>query len=643
ALPAGATTVDTFRYRASDGVATSGNEATVAITVTGTNDAPFAVRDVYPTSEDMPLNVGPPGLMANDTDIDGDRITVNGFSGVSSRGAGLVVNSDGSFSYDPRGVAALQALGVGQTLADTFTYTITDGKGGTAATTVTVNVNGVNDPPVANNDNYRSDEDSLLVVSGQGVIANDSDADASDAIVVTTFDVTSAQGAPVTVNANGTFEYDPTGVAEIQSLRAGETQTDTFTYAVGDGKSQSNVATVTVTIGGINDAPTVVNDVYDVDEDGQLVVTANLGVLANDFDPEGSSVFSTVVDVPARGSLVLNSSGSFTYTPNPDFSGPETFTYRASDGSSSSNPATVTINVAPQNDEPVGVSDSYAVNQDTTLAVSAANGVLKNDLDVDGEPLRALRIVNSGPADGNLTLNEDGSFSYTPNEGFFGNDSFQYEARDAANTTSGPVTVSLEVQNTRPWRNAANNMDVNGDGVISPIDTLLVINFLNEFGSVDVPDPAPPGPPFRDVNGDNQVTPLDALLVINFLNSTGLAEGEGEGFVLFETGTPEDRGELDARRLSGASLDDGWQSGGHNVTAAEQRSATGLGNLLAVAPENRTDRGGVRFQAEATGTELDTAMIDSLVDEALKDTSLEELSEDRDEWLDALDQIFGAP
>ena len=125
---------------------------------------------------------------------------------------------------------------------------------------------------------------------------------------------------------------------------------------------------------------------------------------------------------PTHGTLTLNANGSFTYTPNANFNGSDSFTYKASDGSAESNVATVTIAVAAVNDAPVATDDSYGTNEDGHAGI--APGVLTNDTDVDGDALTAG--LASGPAHGTLTLNGDGSFSYTPAANFNGGDSFTY-------------------------------------------------------------------------------------------------------------------------------------------------------------------------------------------------------------------------
>src|SRR5207244_40662 len=148
-------------------------------------------------------------------------------------------------------------------------------------------------------------------------------------------------------------------------------------------------------------------------------------VLANDTDVEGDSLTAVFVSGPAHGTLTLNTDGSFTYTPAGNYHGPDSFTYRANDGSLDSVVATVSITVNAVNEAPVANKDSYGTDEDTPLVV-AIPGVLGNDTDIEGSPLTATLVGGSG--NGTLTLNPDGSFTYTPNAGFNGIDSFTYKA-----------------------------------------------------------------------------------------------------------------------------------------------------------------------------------------------------------------------
>src|SRR6266850_2266164 len=251
-------------------------------------------------------------------------------------------------------------------------------------------------PPLASADGYGVNEDGVLNVAGAGVLTNDSDIEGDPLTAVL---VSGPANGSLTLNANGSFTYTP---------NANFNGTDSFTYQANDGTADSNVATVTLTVTAVNDAPTATADGYSVNEDGVLIVAA-VGVLANDADIDGDPLTAVLVSGPANGSLTLNANGSFTYTPNASFNGTDSFTYQANDGSADSNVVTMTLTVTAVNDAPVASADSYPTSEDTPLTVAAA-GVLSNDTDIDGDPLTAVLV--SGPANGSLTLNANGSFNW---------------------------------------------------------------------------------------------------------------------------------------------------------------------------------------------------------------------------------------
>jgi hypothetical protein len=189
------------------------------------------------------------------------------------------------------------------------------------------------------------------------------------------------------------------------------------------------------------------HDSYEVDEDEPLIVAVP-GVLSNDIDAEGKQLTAIKVSDPENGSLTLNSNGSFTYIPNPNYFGVDQFTYKAYNGELFSNVATVQITIHPINDPPVAVDDSYSVSQNFTLFVSAP-GVLKNDYDVDGDPLTAVLVSN--PTNGSLLLNANGSFRYTPDSGFHGVENFTYKANDGqADSNIATVTITVIPVNQPP-------------------------------------------------------------------------------------------------------------------------------------------------------------------------------------------------
>jgi uncharacterized repeat protein (TIGR01451 family) len=217
---------------------------------------------------------------------------------------------------------------------------------------------------------------------------------------------------------------------------------DSFTFMVNDGIMDSEPATITINVLPVNDAPVAVADTYDTDEDTLLDVTAP-GVLGNDTDVEDNPLTAVLDTDVEHGTLTLNADGSFSYMPDADFNGEDSFTYKANDGELDSEVVTVTITVTPVNDAPVAVDDSYMTAQDMVLDVLAVGGVLANDSDLEDDPLTAVLVTDV--QFGTLVLDPDGSFVYTPNTGFNGVDTFTYRANDGE-LDSELATVTITVQ-----------------------------------------------------------------------------------------------------------------------------------------------------------------------------------------------------
>ncbi len=244
------------------------SESTVTITVTGANDAPVATNDIgYLADEDNILNISATadGILENDNDIDvdgnnpDDSLTVFSAQGTtlggspaivtSALGATLTVNSNGTFTYDPTTGAVIQAMAVGESAVDSFTYVVSDGAASDTAT-VYITVEGRDDPATATDDSYTTHEDELLT-GATSLLSNDVEIDINGSdpddtltilsaqgsqLVGGSASVTSANGATIIVNSNGTFSYDATSLAGYQALADGESMTDTFTYQVAVGQ-----------------------------------------------------------------------------------------------------------------------------------------------------------------------------------------------------------------------------------------------------------------------------------------------------------------------------------------------------------------------------------------------------------------------
>jgi len=526
AIPLGGTKTDTFNYTVTDPYGGT-DQASVTLTVDGRNDNPTGQDDLYTgvlQDRVLVVNQASLGLLANDSDIDqGDTISVSRFDAVSTKGATVSVLSDGTFVYDPTQSATLAAVPEGQKTTDTFTYDVADQHGAIDTVTVSVEVTGVNSPPITQDDLYSTNEDSTVSAT-QSVLANDSDPE-GDPVLFVDGDATSAQGAAVTWQTNGFFTYDPRSAAALQALNSGQQLDDIVYYRAKDPQGNTSTGKVIVTVTGINDAPVAADDAFDARPNQ----TTNLDVLGNDSDIDGTLDAASVqiLSGPSHGTVAILADGSIDYTPTAGYSGPDAFTYQVSDNGTPvlSDAADVTINV---NEPPVAVDDSVtAYNNGATLI-----DILSNDADSDGVLVPSSVTITQDPTHGQLTVRSDGKVVYRPTLGYVGADEFRYTVEDDDGAASNEAIVSIDViNNPFPWQNPFNPFDVNDDGFVSPIDVLLLINELSFVGPRALPvPPTPPEvpPPYLDPTGDNFLTTSDALAVVQYLNQLGGGEGESD-------------------------------------------------------------------------------------------------------------------
>src|SRR4029079_4968155 len=291
-LAAGQTATDSFTYTVTDNHGGSSTQ-TATVTITGQNDAPVAVAIAAGANEDGPTVT----LSANYSDV--DTSDIHSFSVNTSGTLGSVVNNgDGTFAYSPNG--QFEHLAAGETASDTFSYTVTDNHGASSTQTATVTITGQNDAPVAVAISGSASEDGPTAT----LSANYSDVDTSD---THSFSVnTSGTLGSVVNNGDGNFTYSPNG--QFEHLAAGETATDTFSYAVTDNHGASSTQTATVTITGQNDAPIAVADSNAATED----TTISGSVASNDSDVDDGTVLSYSLNTPVAG-LTLNADGSYSF------------------------------------------------------------------------------------------------------------------------------------------------------------------------------------------------------------------------------------------------------------------------------------------------------------------------------------------
>ncbi|MEM6309827.1 MAG: Ig-like domain-containing protein, partial [Pseudomonadota bacterium] len=416
------------------------------------NRAPIAEDNATETDENNPVTFN---ILTNDTDPDGDPIEVNAVRDSGGNlipfdtptdlpeGGTITVSRDGTVTFDPDGdfealgdnpapEPAVEGLGLTYTvLEDTDEGLVSN------SADITIGIRGVNDAPVARDDDFGTDEDTGIsgnVLSDNGNSA-DSDVDADDTISVTAVNgvpasvgaqITLASGALLTLNADGTFDYDPND--GFESLGTGDTASDGFMYTLSDATGASSVASVTIAITGVNDAPVATD--FDVTTDEDTPVT--LAMDANVSDAEGD-MLSFEFDVnPALGAVTFED-GAFVFTPTLNTNGPVEIGYTVTDEDDASDTGTIMVDVAAVNDAPVAVDDAFTVLQGTGVLFD----LVANDTDVDGDTLSVLSVGVA--ANGLATAN-----GYTPNDGFFGVDTFTYVVSDGIGGTDiGTVTITV--------------------------------------------------------------------------------------------------------------------------------------------------------------------------------------------------------
>jgi large repetitive protein len=322
---------------------------------------------------------------------------------------------------------------------------VKDADGASASDSFLLTVNPVNDAPVAANDAYTTNEDTALTIAAPGVLGNDTDVDVSDTRTAVLVAASGPASGTLTLNADGSFTYTP---------GLNFNGTDSFTYQAKDAAgAPSNIATVTITVNAVNDLPTISDVVTQtVNED---TPTAALAFTVSDVETAGSGLTVTATSsnatlVPAAN-IVLGGTGAnrtVTITPAATQSGTATITLTVKDANGGTASDSFVLTVNPVNDAPVAANDAYTTSEDTALNI-AAPGLLANDTDVDSAALTA--VVVAGPTNGTLTLNANGSFSYTPKANFNGSDSFTYKANDGAlDSNIATVTITVTAVNDAP-------------------------------------------------------------------------------------------------------------------------------------------------------------------------------------------------
>ncbi|WP_139125363.1 tandem-95 repeat protein, partial [Vibrio parahaemolyticus] len=399
---------DSFTY-----IVTSGGvseSAIVEVNVTPANDAPVAKDDIATTQEDTAVTID---VLPNDTDVDGDKLSIESVSVPKEQGTVEVV--DGKLVFTP----AENFNGDAE-----ITYTVTDGAL-TDQATVKVTVNAVNDTPVV--ESNIADQTLAEDFTPYTIDLNTAFSDVDNVDGELTFSVSGNSNIQVAI-VNGIATITPTA-----DWNGSETLTFTATDPSGESVSQPVNFTVAPVADIVADKATVVEDTPTI-----------IKVLGNDtFEDDGKVVSLDTNNGPANGTVSVNPDGSVTYTPNDNYVGKDTFTYIVTSGGVSES-TTVNVDVTPVNDAPVAKDDTATTQEDTAVTID----VLPNDTDVDGDKL-SIQSASVPEAQGKVEI-VDGKLVFTPAENFNGDAEITYTVTDGELTDAAKVTVTVNPVNDAP-------------------------------------------------------------------------------------------------------------------------------------------------------------------------------------------------
>lgn len=411
---------DTFTFKVNDGT-TDSNVAIVTIAVSPVQDPPTANNQSVSVVEDVAT-----ALTLTGADVDGDALT---YSVVTPPAHGTLSGTGPNLTYTP----ALNYNG-----SDSFTFRVNDGNTNSADATISITVTPVNDAPIANNQSVSIVEDVPTPITLTG-----SDVDGNPL----TYNIVSGPTHGVLTGSIPNLTY---------TSNLNYNGSDSFTFRVNDGSVNSNVATVAITVTPAPDAP--------IADDQSVTVVEDVikSIILNATDPDGSALTYTVLSPPTHGTL-NGTAPNLTYTPDLNYNGSDSFTFKANDGTSDSNTGTVSITVDPANDAPVANSQTVIYVQDTDKPMVLSGS------DIDGNPL--TYIIITSPTSGTLINIAGANVTYRPNPGFTGSDSFTFKVNDGT-TDSNIATVTLNLAPVINTRAVANpfHVDVPED---VPTSTIL--------------------------------------------------------------------------------------------------------------------------------------------------------------------------
>ncbi|KIQ25679.1 hypothetical protein RT97_23645, partial [Variovorax paradoxus] len=574
-----------FTYTVSDGNGGT-STATVTVNVGAVNDAPVATDDVATTPINTPLANIP--VLANDTDVDGDPLTVTGATVNPALGT-VTVNPNGTLDFTP----ANNVTGPVQ-----ITYTVSDGKGGTDTGVLTVNI-GANTPPQSADATVNGLEDTPLTLTLANFAFTDTDAGQSLASVRID-----------TLPTNGTLLLNGVAVTPGQAIAVNEITSGrltfvpaangngaayaSFTFSVQDsgGAFDATPNTITFNIAPVNDAPVANPETVVVNED----TPATGNVLANDTDVDGNALTVTqfvvngstftagqTATIAGVGSLVINADGSYTFAPAANYNGPvPVATYRVSDGALTAD-STLTISVTPVDDAFTDADETVSVNEDSLLTGSVLTGTTS----VDG-PVSVTSFSVAGDATtyaagqtatiagvGTLVINANGSYTFTPAANYNGPvPVVTYSMTDGSSADTSTLTITVAPVDD-PFTDASETVTTNED---TPLTGSVLTGTTSVDGPVTVTGFTVAGDATTYTAGQTATITGVGTLVINANGSytfTPAANYNGPVPVVTYSLTDGSSGDTSTLTISVTAANDAPAGNPDTVTVTEDVPATG--------------------------------------------------------------------
>ena len=398
-------------------------ELVVNTTIKPINDAPIATATNLVANEDSSAIID---VLSSASDVDNDILSISAVTAASHGVASIIIEQGKQkVSYTP----SANFNGT-----DQFNYTISDGKGGFVTKTLNITVNPINDNPIATVNSAVVDEDNSITID---VLASASDADLDQLSIAGVYGVINGVANIV----DGKIVYTP---------NANYNGNTSFNYTISDGNGGLVTKTLNITVNAVNDAPIATISSAQTNEDTKLVID----VLSSASDADSDSLTLSLIGNPANGIASIidvtttDSNGNqittkqIEYNPNANWNGSDSIVYQLSDGKGGVITKTLNITVNAVNDAPVTTNDNVSLSEDNSVKIST----LANDSDVEDGSFEKNNIaIIAAALHGTVVLNDDLSFTYTPDNDYFGTDSFSYQVKDKDGASSNTANVYLDI------------------------------------------------------------------------------------------------------------------------------------------------------------------------------------------------------